>query len=82
MDSSTNNDKAKMLFNTFFPALNEEQTTTSEEFIYPNNAFEYEPNLDEQIKRAINKLNPFKEPGANGIPNTVINSVLMNLSHI
>ena len=34
--------------------------------------FEYEPITDEQIKRVVIKLSPFKAPNANGIPNAVI----------
>ena len=70
--ASTNDEKAKILFDTFFPAPNKEQTTASNEPSYPNNVFEYEPITDKQIKRAVIKLNPFKVPGANGIPNAVI----------
>ena len=69
--ASTNDEKARILFDTF-PVPNEEQTTASNEPSYPNNAFEYELITDKQIKRAVIKLNPFKAPGANSIPNAVI----------
>ena len=65
--AGTNDEKAKILFNTIFPAPNEEQTTASNKPSYPNNVYKYEPIMDEQIKRAVIKLNPLKAPGANGI---------------
>ena len=60
-----------MLFDTF-PAPNKALTIASNELSYPNNVFKYELIMDKQIKRAVNKLNPFKAPGTNSIPNAVI----------
>ena len=63
LTASMNDKKAKILFDTF-PAPRNEQTTASNEPSYPNNVFEYGLITDEQIKRAVIKLNPFKAPGA------------------
>ena len=61
-----------MLFSSFFPASSSETRIPIDDLDYPPNMFDYQPITDEQIRRAIHKLNPFKAPGANGIPNIVI----------
>jgi ribonuclease HI len=70
--AESNEEKADMLFKTFFPetATNPDETPSDES--YPPPAFDYEEISDGQIRRAIEKLNAFKAPGANGIPNAVI----------
>ncbi|KAF8580749.1 hypothetical protein K439DRAFT_1264349, partial [Ramaria rubella] len=39
---------------------------------YPPPALEFHPVTDTQIERAIKRLSPFKAPGPNGIPNSVL----------
>lgn len=67
--ASTNDSKAEMLFNNFFPSTHMTEETAEEEPEYRDPAFSYIPISDEQIKRAIRRTNPFKAPGPNGIPN-------------
>jgi len=71
-EAVTNKEKADMLFSSFFPASSSETRIPIDDLHYPPNTFDYQPITDEQIRRAIHKLNPFKAPGANGIPNIVI----------
>ena len=79
--ATTSEEKAKMLFNTFFPAPGSEKTNTGDSHNYPPNVFDFSPVTDEQIRRAIRKLNPFKVPGANGIPNAMIKQCSDTLLH-
>ena len=60
-----------MFFDTFFPAT-ETHNNIQPNFKYPPNAFELVPITIAQIKQAIDKLNLFKAPGPNGIPNIII----------
>jgi hypothetical protein len=71
LTAETNTDKAAMLYSTFFPKPGNEGEAIPAHFQYPTPAFDYQPITDAQIRRAINKLNSFKAPGANGIPNIV-----------
>jgi hypothetical protein len=71
LTAETNTDKADMLYGTFFPKPGNEVETIPAQFQYPTPAFDYQPITDAQIRRAIDKLNSFKAPGANGIPNIV-----------
>jgi hypothetical protein len=68
----TNEQKAEMLFNTFFPKTRGSMGATLTAHMYPTLAFGYQLVTDKQICRAVKKLNPFKYPGENGIPNIVI----------
>ena len=70
--ATTSEEKAKMLFNTFFPAPDSEQANIDDSHDYPPNVFDFAPITDKQIRREIGKLNPFKVPGSNGIPNAMI----------
>jgi hypothetical protein len=69
----TNEQKAEMLFNTVFPKTMRSMGAALTAHKYPTPAFGYQPVTDKQICRAVKKLNPFKSPGENGIPNIVIN---------
>jgi ribonuclease HI len=70
--AETNREKEDLLFDTFFPEPNTNIESVPPDYEYPPPAFEYEPITDAQIRRAIDKLNPFKAPGENGIPNVLI----------
>ena len=68
----TNREKADMLFSSFFPTPSSEPRIPINDQDYPSNVFGCQPITNEKIKQAICKLNPFKVPGTNGIPNIVI----------
>jgi hypothetical protein len=68
----TNEQKAEMLCNTFFPKTRGSMGAALTAHKYPTPAFEYQPVTDKKICRAVKKVNPFKSPGKNGIPNIVI----------
>jgi ribonuclease HI len=70
--AETNKQKEDLLFDTFFPKPSTDTERIPLNYEYPPPAFEYEPITDAQIRRAIDKLNPFKAPGENGIPNVLI----------
>jgi len=71
-----NKQKAKMLFKTFFPAPSGEPIGNEDEQVYLPSAFEFLLESNEQIRRAIGRLNQFKVLGTNGIPNTVLKQCL------
>jgi len=70
--ATTNKQKAKMLFEMFFPAPSDEPVDTEDDHAYPPSTFKFLPVSNEQIRREIGRLNPFKAPGTNGIPNVVL----------
>ena len=81
--ADTNEQKSTMLYNTFFPKTREGPEEIPGDYEYPEPAFDFVPVTDEQIRRAVEKLNPFKAPGANGIPNIVIKRCIdMLLPHL
>ena len=62
----TNEQKVKMLFEMFFPVPSGEPVATEDDQVYPPSSFKFLMVSNEQIRRAIGRLNPFKVPGANG----------------
>lgn len=69
----TENDeeKANLLFRTFFPDIGEYQKPPTN-YKYPPSKFEFREITDTQIHKAIERLKPYKAPGSNGIPNVVL----------
>lgn len=66
----TNQSKAEAFFHSFFPKPLA-QFTPFPKSSYPPPKFSFPPPTNLQIQRAINKLQPYKAPGPNGIPNAV-----------
>ena len=66
-----NKGKSKLLHEAFFynpPA----DTGIDPNFQYPEPAFEFERIMDDEVKRAIKKLSPYKAPGPNEISNSIL----------
>ena len=70
--ANTNEEKEKMLFETFFPSRGEGMQGIPDDTHYPTPAFKFKPVTNEQIKRAIIKLSSSKAPGPNSIPNIIL----------
>ena len=67
---TSNEAKSTALFNVFFPNENT-IPAPPEQTDYPRAKFDLKPITDDQIRRAIKKLQPFKAPGPNGVQNIV-----------
>ena len=76
-EATTNVEKGKLLFETFFPAKPGESSVPVDT-IYPPPKWTFENITDEQIHRAINKMQPYKATRVGTAPNCV----LKNTSHI
>jgi len=66
-----NEGKSKLLHKAFFypsPA----DAGIDPDFQYPELAFAFERITDNEVKRAIKKLNPYKAPGPNEISNSIL----------
>lgn len=65
-----NEDKSKVLYETFFPPPSGD-SEVQEETVYPPPKFRIDTIEDSQIQAAIDKLKPYKVPGPDGIPNVM-----------
>ena len=70
--AKSNQDKSKLLANTFFPKkpANEEENRAQQEYLPP--ICEANKISQDQIRRQLKELKPFKAPGPDGIPNIVL----------
>ena len=70
--ANSNQDKSELLANTFFPKkpANEEENRAQQE--YPPPICEANKISQDQIRRQLKRLKPFKAPGPDGIPNIVL----------
>lgn len=66
-----NADNAQAFCSTFLPQDNE-ATQMFDDYTYPPPKFEYQPITNAQLARAIRRLQPYKAPGADNIPNAVL----------
>lgn len=64
-------EKSNLLFRSFF-AEQLEYEKPPKKYKYPTALFRYSPITNQQIHKAIQKLSPYKAPGANGILNVVL----------
>ena len=71
LKAKTNEDKSRILCNTFFPEL-ERADMSHTEAVYPAPKFKFWLVTNEQIYRVIAKLGPFKALGPDGIPNILL----------
>ena len=70
--AATNEEKAKMLFETFPTTCANDHHVPQADGKYPPPAFKFTQITNKQIHRAITHISPFKSPGANGIPNVLL----------
>ena len=70
--AATNEDKAKAFYDTFFTKRIDTETDYNTRQNYPTPKFIFKPITDEQIRRAIKRIAPYKAPGPSGIPNIVL----------
>jgi ribonuclease HI len=71
--AKSNREKAEALLDAFFPPpspLASEFDTS--DYTYPDQAFNYVPISDDQIRRAINRLLPYKATHSNNVSNAVL----------
>lgn len=64
-------EKSDLLFKAFFEAQKDYEKPPRN-YKYPKAAFRYSPVQNQQIHKAIERLGPYKAPGASGIPNAVL----------
>ena len=69
--AKSNEDKCKLLQATFFHEL-ERDDTSHTDVVYPALKFKFHWMTNEQIRRAIARLGPFKAPRPDGIPNIML----------
>src|SRR5882724_10152602 len=69
--AETNEDKSRLLCTTFFPDIEREDMSQADNS-YPTPKFAFTPITDDQIYRVIKRLGPYKAPGLDGIPNTML----------
>ena len=74
-----NEGKSRLLHEPFFydPLTN---TGINPDFQYPKLAFKFERIMDDEIRRAIKKLNPYKAPGPNEISNSILTHCVNKLT--
>jgi hypothetical protein len=70
--TTTNEEKAKAFYNTFFAAPDESSHAEIGDNEYLEPAFKFRPISDHQISRAINRISPCKAPRANGFSNIIL----------
>ena len=64
-------EKADLFLKTFFPEIGN-YLKPPQRYKYPPPAFKFKPITNEQIRRAIERLRPYKAPGESGVPNVVL----------
>ena len=74
-----NEGKSKLLHETFFYEPPQEPGINPK-YQYPEPAFKFEEIRDDEVKRAIKKLKPYKAPGLNKISNSVLTHCINKLT--
>jgi len=71
IDVHNNGEKSKLLHKVFFYDPPDDHVIEPDH-VYPEEKFTFDDISNEQITRAIKKLQPFKTPGMNGISNSIL----------
>ena len=79
MEIHDNEGKSKLLHKAFFYQLPVDPGIDPN-YYYLNPAFEFKRITDEEIKRAIRKLSPYKAPGPNEISNSILTHCVNELT--